>query len=259
MNGWMPMLNLAFNDYNMSGENKLLLTMQTKGTVLLVYKQICKVFKSKNEEKMKCVIILATFFALHIHASNELIDYKSQRIVNLYNKAIDYVIADLEISERDMYIDKELGGLCYPRFPRFSNDSIVNVLWEDEYENNGCGIKYIHFKFKRGSNNRKNTKYILVFSQIRHGLFDVEITRIGGYTNVKPIYYPIAPVQGEWHLASYLFECASSFDSFLNVYKFLNYHPKDFTEDVNTKDNFSITIPKTLLKMSTPKTIPHKK
>ena len=34
MNGWMPMLNLAFNDYNMSGENKLLLTMQTKGTVL---------------------------------------------------------------------------------------------------------------------------------------------------------------------------------------------------------------------------------
>lgn len=56
MNGWMPMLNLAFNDYNMSGENKLLLTMQTKGTVLLVYKQICKVFKSKNEEKMKCVI-----------------------------------------------------------------------------------------------------------------------------------------------------------------------------------------------------------
>lgn len=25
MNGWMPMLNLAFNDYNMSGENKLLL------------------------------------------------------------------------------------------------------------------------------------------------------------------------------------------------------------------------------------------
>lgn len=94
---------------------------------------------------MKCVIILATFFALHIHASNELIDYKSQRIVNLYNKAIDYVIADLEISERDMYIDKELGGLCYPRFPRFSNDSIVNVLWEDEYENNGCGIKNIHF------------------------------------------------------------------------------------------------------------------
>lgn len=203
------------------------------------YKQICKVFKSKNEEKMKCVIILATFFALHIHASNELIDYKSQRIVNLYNKAIDYVIADLEISERDMYIDKELGGLCYPRFPRFSNDSIVNVLWEDEYENIGCGVKNIHFKFKRGSNNRKNTKYILVFSQIRHGLFDVEITRIGGYTNVEPIYYPIAPVQGEWHLASYLFECASSFDSFLNVYKFLNYHPKDFTEDVNTKDNSS--------------------
>lgn len=113
---------------------------------------------------MKCVIILATFFALHIHASNELIDYKSQRIVNLYNKAIDYVIADLEISERDMYIDKELGGLCYPRFPRFSNDSIVNVLWEDEYENNGCGIKYIHFKFKRGSNNRK--KY-----QIHSGIF----------------------------------------------------------------------------------------
>lgn len=35
MNGWMPMLNLVFNDYNMSGENKLLLTMQTKGTVLL--------------------------------------------------------------------------------------------------------------------------------------------------------------------------------------------------------------------------------
>lgn len=32
MNGWMPMLNLAFNDYNMSGENKLLLT--NKGTVL---------------------------------------------------------------------------------------------------------------------------------------------------------------------------------------------------------------------------------
>ena len=25
MNGWMPMLNLAFNNYNMSGENKLLL------------------------------------------------------------------------------------------------------------------------------------------------------------------------------------------------------------------------------------------
>lgn len=32
MNGWMPMLNLAFNDYNMSGGNKLLLT--NKGTVL---------------------------------------------------------------------------------------------------------------------------------------------------------------------------------------------------------------------------------
>lgn len=50
MNGWMPMLNLAFNDYNMSGENKLLLTIQTKGTVL-VYKQICKVFKSKMRRK----------------------------------------------------------------------------------------------------------------------------------------------------------------------------------------------------------------
>lgn len=40
MNGWMPMLNLAFNDYNMSGENKLLLIVaKTKGTVLLVCKK----------------------------------------------------------------------------------------------------------------------------------------------------------------------------------------------------------------------------
>lgn len=51
MNGWMPMLNLAFNDYNMSGENKLLLTMQTKGTVFGFTSRYVKFLNPKMRRK----------------------------------------------------------------------------------------------------------------------------------------------------------------------------------------------------------------
>lgn len=64
MNGWIPMLNLAFNDYNMSGENKLLLIVaQTKGTVLLVCKKsMLQMVLSKVVTHKKNV----DFFALDI-------------------------------------------------------------------------------------------------------------------------------------------------------------------------------------------------
>ena len=67
---------------------------------------------------------------LQVSAGNSPINYrKNKDVANLYNKAIDYVIAQLDVKESEVYI---LNGLNFMSWhpnntSTFQNDSIIKI------------------------------------------------------------------------------------------------------------------------------------
>ena len=68
---------------------------------------------------------------LQVSAGNSPINYrKNKDVANLYNKAIDYVIAQLDVKESEVYI---LNGLNFMSWhpnntSTFQNDSIIKII-----------------------------------------------------------------------------------------------------------------------------------
>lgn len=76
-------------------------------------------------------IIILSLMLLQESAGNSPINYrKNKDVANLYNKAIDYVIAQLDVKESEVYI---LNGLNFMSWhpnntSTFQNDSIIKII-----------------------------------------------------------------------------------------------------------------------------------
>lgn len=76
-------------------------------------------------------IIILSLMSLQVSAGNSPINYrKNKDVANLYNKAIDYVIAQLDVKEGEVYI---LNGLNFMSWhpnntSTFQNDSIIKII-----------------------------------------------------------------------------------------------------------------------------------
>lgn len=192
-------------------------------------------------------IIILSLMLLQVSAGNSPINHrKNKDVANLYNKAIDYVIAQLDVKESEVYILNGLNSMSWHpnNVSTFQNDSIIKIITyvivQQELReacDNGGDEVIIPYKFKRGAKKREvekkksTVKYFLSFSKISSGLFDVAIHRNGGKPTKDPTSWMIVESPNFWYLGGYIFECNSSLSDFVNVYSDFRYNPKDFVDD----------------------------